>query len=174
VIIHGVWKVDFNTTFEPFEPQVCAIRNLLDFSFHSRNKAPLVFVSTILTALGWLAKSPDSTIPEAIIRDFGALEQIGYGESKYVSKMLIQDFAKASGIATAVFWITGPISKRGHWNKQEWFPNIIASSKHVKVLHETVANFNTINWVPVDLLSIIIMIELVGKLIDKTIIRGDT
>jgi hypothetical protein len=62
--------------------------------------------------------------------------------------------------------IAGPLSKRGHWNKQEWFPWIIASSKHVKILPETLVSFDTIDWVLVDLLSTI-MVGLVGKLVEK-------
>ena len=169
VIIHCAWKVDFNITIETFEPQIRGVRNLLDFSFHSKNKAPLVFVSSISTALGWLAKTPGSTVPEAIIRDFDAPEKIGYGESKYISEVLIDDFTKAAGIATAVFrtgQIAGPLSKRGYWNKREWFPSIIASSKHLKVLPETLASFENIDWLPVDRLSIM-MVELVEKLLDK-------
>ena len=128
-----------------------------------------MFVSSISTALGWLAKTPDSTVPEAIIRDFDAPEKIGYGESKYISEVLIDDFTKAAGIATAVFrtgQIAGPLSKRGYWNKREWFPSIIASSKHLKVLPETLASFENIDWLPVDRLSIM-MVELVEKLLDK-------
>jgi thioester reductase-like protein len=176
VIIHCAWKVDFNVTVETFEPQIRGVRNLLDLSFHSNNKAPMVFVSSISTALGWLAKTPGSTVPEAIIRNFEAPEQLGYGESKYVSELLIEDFAKRSGITAAVYrtgQIAGPTSNRGCWNKQEWFPSIIASSKHMNVLPETLANFENIDWVPVDTLSTI-MVELVGQLISKENRAGET
>lgn len=119
-------------------------------------------MSTISTALG-VAKTPGSLVPETIIRNFAAPEPIGYGESKYVSELLIEDFAKTSGVATTVFrtgQIAGPLSKRGVWNKQEWFPSIVASSKHLNVLPESLASFENIDWVPVDLLSTI-MVELV-------------
>jgi thioester reductase-like protein len=169
VIIHCAWKVDFNLTIESFEPQIRGVRNLLDFSLHSKNKAPMVFVSSISTALGSLAKMPNSTVPEAIIRDFEAPERLGYGESKYISEVLIEDFAKASGVPAAIFrtgQIAGPLSKRGYWNKQEWLPSIVASSMHLKVLPETLGAFENIDWVPVDILSSI-MVELVNKLVSE-------
>jgi thioester reductase-like protein len=169
VIIHCAWKVDFNLTLESFEPQIRGVRNLLDFSFLSKNKAPVVFISTISTALGWGAKTPGSAVPEAIIHDFEAPERIGYGESKYICELLIENFGKTSGISTAIFrtgQIAGPLSKKGLWNKQEWFPSIIASSKHLNTLPETLGTFEKIDWVPVDLLSTI-MVELVEKLISK-------
>jgi thioester reductase-like protein len=175
VVIHCAWKVDFNLTIESFESQIRGVRNLLNFSFYSRNKALLVFVSTISTALG-VAKTPGSFVPETIIRNFAAPEPIGYGESKYVSELLIEDFAKTSGIATAVFrsgQIAGPLSKRGVWNKQEWFPSIVASSKHLNVLPESLASFENIDWVPVDLLSTI-MVELVDKLVSQVSRAGET
>lgn len=169
VIIHSAWKVDFNLTIESFEPQIRGVRNFLDFSFSSKNHAPFIFVSSISTALGWLTKNPKSAVPESIIRDFDAPEDLGYGESKYVSELLVEKFTNATGITTAIFrtgQIAGPLSKSGSWNKHEWFPSILASSKHLQVLPSTLGSMETIDWIPVDRLASI-MIELTETLLHK-------
>jgi thioester reductase-like protein len=169
LVIHCSWKVDFNLTIESFEPQIQGVRNLLEFSSRSVNKAPLVFISSISTVLGWLGSNPKAVVPETIIHDFDAPENVGYGESKYVSELLLERFSKSSAITTAVFrtgQIAGPLSSKGSWNKQEWFPSIMASSKYLKSLPTTLGNMEVIDWIPVDLLSAV-MIELIPKILKQ-------
>ena len=160
VIIHSAWKVDFNLSIESFEPQVHGVRNLLDFSSKSAKKAPLIFISSISAVLGWMDYNPSAKVPEAVISDLEAPEKIGYGESKFVCERLLDLFNKASGITTAVLragQIAGPVSQTGMWNKQEWLPSIIASSKHLGMLPETLGAMNTVDWIPVDLLATIVV-----------------
>lgn len=176
VIIHSAWPVDFNLNVETFEPHIRGVRNLLDLSFHSKQKAPFIFVSSISTALGSLLKSPGSSVPEAIIHDHEAPEHIGYGESKYVSELLIEEFSKTSGITASVLrtgQIAGPVLKRGSFNRQEWFPSIIASSKYLNVLPQSLATFENIDWIPVDIISTII-VEVVNGLKKKDNRIGET
>ncbi|KAL2062092.1 hypothetical protein VTL71DRAFT_6358 [Oculimacula yallundae] len=160
IVMHTAWQVDFNLSMESFEPQIRGVRNFLDFSCKSANKAPLLFVSSISAALQWRDRNPSDKIPEDIISEFEAPEQIGYGESKYVSEHLLDKYAAASDITTAVLrtgQIAGPVLDGGLWNKQEWLPSIIASSKHLGVLPESLGAMDVVDWVPVDLLSTIIV-----------------
>jgi thioester reductase-like protein len=176
VIIHCAWKVDFNLSIESFEPQIRGVRNLLNFSFNSKQQAPLVFISSISTVLEWLSDNPESRAPAAVLHDFEAPENLGYGESKYVSERLIEEFSKTSGIQTAVFrtgQIAGPLSKKGSWNQQEWLPSTIASSKHLGILPDSLASFEVIDWIPVDVLSDI-MIELVNGILQRDQGKGQT
>ncbi|KAH7312108.1 hypothetical protein BKA65DRAFT_600962 [Rhexocercosporidium sp. MPI-PUGE-AT-0058] len=134
------WQVDFNLSIDSFEPQICGVRNLLDFSFKSPNKAPLMFVSSISTALHWMDSHTSAKVLEAVILDFDAPEHIDYGESKFVSEHLLHRFTAASGITTAVLrtgQIDGSVSDSGIWNKKEWLPSIIASSKYLGILPES-------------------------------------
>ncbi|KAH7390129.1 putative NRPS-like enzyme [Cadophora sp. MPI-SDFR-AT-0126] len=167
LIIHSAWKVDFNLSIESFGPQVHGVRNLLDFSSKSTKRAPLMFISSISATFGWMDSYPLAKVPEAIISNFDAPERIGYGESKFVCEQLLDRLTVASGITTAVLrtgQIAGPVSQNGMWNKHEWLPSIIASSKHLGILPETLGNMDTVDWVPVDLLSTII-VELAEKIV---------
>ncbi|PVH86351.1 acetyl-CoA synthetase-like protein [Cadophora sp. DSE1049] len=167
VIIHSAWKVDFSLSIESFEPQIHGVRNLLDFSSKSTKKAPLMFISSISAIFGWMDSNPLAKVPETIISDFDAPEKIGYGESKFVCEQLFDQFTTSSEITTAILrtgQIAGPISQNGMWNKQEWLPSIIASSKYLGILPETLGGMDTVDWVPVDLLSTIIL-ELAEKVV---------
>lgn len=176
VVIHCAWKVDFNLSIESFEPQVLGVRNLLNFSFDSRYKAPLTFISSISTVLEWQSNHPGEKVPSAVVHDFDAPEYVGYGESKYISERLLEEFSRNSGISTAVFrtgQIAGPISTKGSWNKQEWLPSLIASSKYLHVLPESLSSFEVIDWIPVDVLSDI-MVDLVGEILKSRQGEGKT
>jgi thioester reductase-like protein len=175
IIIHSAWRVDFNLTIESFEPQIHGVRNLLELSSKSQRRPPLVFISSISTAFSWLEKHSGAKVPKATLHDFNAPEEVGYSESKFVSELLVERFAKESGITTAIFrtgQIAGSLFKKGSWNKQEWFPSIVASSKHLNVLPRTLGSMETIDWIPVDLLSTI-MVELIGQLLHKNSTDGE-
>jgi aryl carrier-like protein len=130
IILHSAWRVDFNLTIESFEPQIYGVRNLLELSSKSQRRPPLVFISTISTAFSWLEKHSGAKVPEATLNDFNAPEEVGYSESKFVSELLVERFAKESGM-------------------------------------------ETIDWIPVDLISMI-MVELIGRLLDKNSTDGET
>lgn len=52
---------------------------------------------------------------------------MGYGESKYVSELLLEAAREKSGVSAAVCRVgqlAGPVSKGGVWNKQEWLPSV--------------------------------------------------
>lgn len=167
VVIHNAWQVDFNLAIESFEPQIRGLRNLLDFSFHSSNKVPVIFTSSISTAIEWMEQHPDDLVPEAVIHDFDAPQKIGYAESKFVSEHVLETFSKSSGLTTAIFrtgQIAGPLTGKGVWNRREWFPSIMSSSKHLDILPETLGKMESIEWIPVDVLSSI-MVELVEEVL---------
>lgn len=95
---------------------------------------------------------PSAKVPESIISDFDAPEHISYGESKFVSEHLLGRFSATSGVTTAILrtgQIAGPVSDNGIRNKQEWLPSIIASSKYLGVLPESLAGMDSVDWVPV-------------------------
>ncbi|CZR62914.1 related to nonribosomal peptide synthetase MxcG (component of the myxochelin iron transport regulon) [Phialocephala subalpina] len=169
VIIHSAWKVNFNLTLESFDSQIKGVRNFLDFGANSAKRAPVIFISSISTALKWLNKHPSEAVPEEIIQDFDAPEHLGYGESKFVSEHLLDRYSKDKGLTTAVFrtgQIAGPLTDKGAWNSQEWFPSLVASSKHLGAVPETLGSMEVLDWLPVDLLSTIIL-ELVEKVLDR-------
>jgi hypothetical protein len=62
--------------------------------------------------------------------------------------------------------IAGPLKSHGVWTRQEWLPSIIASSKYLGILPETLGTLETVDWIPVDLLASI-MAELVKTTTQK-------
>ena len=52
---------------------------------------------------------------------------MGYGESKYVSELLLEAGAEKAGVAAIICRVgqlAGPVVKGGIWNKQEWLPSV--------------------------------------------------
>uniref|UniRef100_A0A093VKL3 Linear gramicidin synthase subunit D n=1 Tax=Talaromyces marneffei PM1 TaxID=1077442 RepID=A0A093VKL3_TALMA len=161
-IIHNAWKVDFNHTVESFEKgHIAGTRHLVDLSRKCTYRAPILFISSISTALNWAQKNPGQSVPESIIDDLDSPEFFGYGESKYISERLIEAHSSSSGFTSSVLrvgQIAGPVlSTAGIWNLQEWFPSLLASSKHLGLLPESLGTINSISWVPVDILARIIV-----------------
>lgn len=167
-IIHCAWKVDFNHTIESFEKgHIAGTRHLIDLSRKCEYQAPILFISSISTALNWIQKNPGKAVPESSIEDLDSPEFLGYGESKYVAERLIEAHSSSSGFTSSVMrvgQIAGPVlSTAGIWNVQEWFPSLLASSKHLAMLPDSLGTMNSISWVPVDVLARIIV-----QLLDAT------
>lgn len=165
-IIHNAWKVDFNLSINSFETQIAGLHNLLLFSTQSKNHAHLAFLSSISATFNWQAQHPDLPVPESTIADPHAPEAIGYAESKYVCERLLDGFSVASNIPSTILrvgQIAGPVlSDKGAWGKQEWFPSLVASSRHLGLLPSDLGSMDVVDWVPVDLLANIMTELLLG------------
>ncbi|KAF4930706.1 Non-canonical non-ribosomal peptide synthetase FUB8 [Colletotrichum viniferum] len=158
-VVHNAWAVNFNMPFEAFEPHVKGVRNLADFAAKADRRVVMVFVSTIGTVSGW---TPDrGPVPEESLRgDWKIGGGIGYGRSKLVSSMILEDAAKVGDFPLSVVrvgQIAGPLAKQGAWSRQEWLPSIIASSLHIKALPKNLATMNEVSWVPVEIMSRMIL-----------------
>ena len=152
-IIHNQWQVDFNLSLSSFEPHVHGVRRLIDFCTESNNNPPILFTSTIATTLGW---SVSDTVPETLLEDW-SITTGGYGEGKLVASRLLDTAGARSGVRASVVrvgQVSGPVIQKegGMWNKQEWFPTIIASSLYLGKLPTTLGS-TFVDYVPVDLLA---------------------
>lgn len=169
-IIHNAWRVDFNHTIEFFEKtHIAGTRHLINLSRKCNYQAPILFISTISTAMNWAHQTP---VPESIIHDLNSPGLVGYSESKYVAERLIEAHSVSAGFVSAVLrvgQIAGPVlGAAGVWNVREWFPGLLASAKYLGVLPESLGSMDDcISWVPVDVLARII-IQLFGTMYDKT------
>ncbi|KAJ8071447.1 hypothetical protein OCU04_001767 [Sclerotinia nivalis] len=156
-IIHNQWQVDFNLSLASFEPHIRGVRNLIDFAAQSKHNAILSFISSIGATQGinW-----EHQVPEAIIDDWNSAA-LGYGSSKLISERLVAEAKKVSGVRTQVLrvgQVSGPVKKeKGRWNIQEWFPTIVSTSQYMKCVPKNLAVMNRIDWVPVDVLSNVIL-----------------
>ncbi|RDW77667.1 hypothetical protein BP6252_05720 [Coleophoma cylindrospora] len=156
-IIHNQWQVDFNLSVSSFEPHIRGVRNFVDFSVQSKHGASIFFISSV--AVGMQQGNNDS-IPEAPITEFASAEG-GYGQSKLISELILKAAASQSNVPCTVCrvgQISGPVNtEAGCWNKQEWFPTIISTSKYLGCLPNSLGAMSRIDWLPVNTLSSILL-----------------
>ncbi|KAK5239911.1 hypothetical protein LTR16_011367, partial [Cryomyces antarcticus] len=57
--------------------------------------------------------------------------------------------------------ITGPVSpayaQKAVWNPRELLPSLIASSRHLRMLPESLGDMDTVDWAPVDVLADVVV-----------------
>ncbi|KAK1750452.1 hypothetical protein QBC47DRAFT_394082 [Echria macrotheca] len=148
-VIHNQWPVNFNMPVESFEPHIRGVRNLADFSRKAAKRVPIVFISSIATTEGWKKREP---VPEESIHDLSVAIG-GYGRSKLVSSLILEKATEVSGVPSEIIrvgQIAGPMSEKGYWNKQEWFPSIVASSVYLGLLPDNLGWLNTVDWTPIE------------------------
>ncbi|KAL9583722.1 MAG: hypothetical protein Q9203_004958 [Teloschistes exilis] len=153
-ILHNQWQVDFNLVLSSFEPHIQGVYNLIDFSAQAAREVPIFFVSSISTIQNWNHRS--CKVSESFLPDL-TLPVGGYGQSKAIASLLLEEASGTSGIGGAVVrvgQISGPVrSFYGVWNRQEWFPTLIFTSRLLRCLPGDLASMNTIDWVPVDIMA---------------------
>lgn len=165
-IVHNAWVVDFNLSLSSFgEEQIRGVLQLLQFSARSKLGPCLDFLSSISAVLN-CNQADSSPIPELIITDWSVAEPLGYAQSKYVAERLLESATNA-GISCVVWRIgqvAGPVVTEGTmWNQREWLPSLIASSRFLGKIPTSLGPNNKIEWIPVDILSEIIMDFLLGQ-----------
>ncbi|KAK4212677.1 non-canonical non-ribosomal peptide synthetase FUB8 [Rhypophila decipiens] len=164
-IIHNQWPVNFNWDLSSFEPYIRGVRHLLDFCSDSPQQVEFLFISTIGTVGQVKLKGREQAVPERPNHELSP-HLNGYCASKLICEMIIEEHVRSSPHRTAaicrVGQIAGPALKNcGMWNKHEWLPTIIASSKYMGLLPSSLGSMDVVNWVPVDYLSEIVL-EMAG------------
>lgn len=148
--IHNAWPVNFNMPVASFEPHIRSVRNIGDFASQASKRVAVVFISSIGSGDQWDTRS--GPLPETRLEDL-TLPSGGYGRSKLVSSLILEDVARAGDFPAAVIrvgQIAGPEGKAGVWNKHEWLPSIIASSLHLGVLPGTLGGMERVDWTAVE------------------------
>lgn len=155
-IIHNAWKVNFNHRVEAFEdPHIEGVRRLVEFSLASERKAHIHFVSSISTIEGYSPENGPS-IPEVIFDDPTVALRQGYGESKHVSERILAVASAKCGIPASIHrvgQIGGPTGDKGMWNKHEWVPSLVATSKTIGKIPTSLGAVS-VQWVPVVCITI--------------------
>ncbi|KAI1444785.1 acetyl-CoA synthetase-like protein [Annulohypoxylon stygium] len=155
-IIHNAWPVNFLLPLKSFEPSIAGLVNLLEIAKHGLKKPALFFVSSISAAMGAETQVPEDVLPDPKQL---VLKQ-GYARSKYVGERLLDSYVEATGRKAAVLrvgQVAGPVELGGTWNKWEWFPSLVRSSKFLGKLPKTLGTSSRVEWVPVDELAKIIL-----------------
>ena len=159
LVIHNAWSVNFNINLQSFRPQLDGLVNLIELVTEASLCPALLFISSISSVMSH--RSLTGRIPEEGIQSNTAPGPNGYAESKHVAEVLLEYAGSKLGIPTSfarVGQIAGPVKRRGVWNKAEWLPSLVLSSLHLGVIpHSLGPRFDTIDWVPVDLLAEILL-----------------
>lgn len=150
-IVHNAWMVNFNHPVESFEhPHIEGVRRLVDFSRQSARNAHIHFVSSVAAVGAW---TPDMgpSIPETAIQDARVCLPQGYGESKYIAEQILTAASTSARVPSTIYrlgQIAGPLSKEGRWNTQEWVPSLIATSKTIGMVPNSLGDMK-VDWIPV-------------------------
>ncbi|KAF2137213.1 uncharacterized protein K452DRAFT_236204 [Aplosporella prunicola CBS 121167] len=151
--IHNAWAVDFNHTLESYEPtHIAGTRRVVDFSLQSQHRAHIVFISSIASVGNWptLGSGP---VPERFFEDERAPLPQGYGESKHVAGRILGVAAQQAGVPASIIrcgQLAGPRQEKGCWNRHEWLPSIVHTSKNMGMVPANLGNQDIVDWVPMD------------------------
>ncbi|KAK3933529.1 hypothetical protein QBC46DRAFT_433925 [Diplogelasinospora grovesii] len=140
--------IHFLMPFKEFRQHIKGVRDFLQFSYRSPRHPPFLYISSLRIAYF----SNMHHIPEEISYDLLAIAG-GYSQSKYVAERMVEAYVRSTGLPAAVMrvgQIAGPPPR-------EWFPTLLRASQHIGALLSTLGRHNDIDWIPVDILSQIIM-----------------
>ncbi|GLA30077.1 putative NRPS-like protein biosynthetic cluster [Aspergillus niger] len=176
LIIHNAWTVNFNLPLAAFEPQIQGVVNLIDFVTRSPRSPHLFFLSSISSVMGHY-NGESGLIPETVLTTTTSAPN-GYANSKYIAENLLdyaaqqqqeqqnhtqQARAAPSFSFARVGQVAGAVRSPGLWNRAEWFPSLIQSSRHLQALPDTLGPMDRIDWVPVDILAeVLVELALLG------------
>jgi thioester reductase-like protein len=156
--------VNFNWSLSSFEPQLAGMVNLINLSHASALAARITLTSSVASTD---LTNSSVTIKEEVAPDLGlASSDFGYGTSKLIAEMLLARAAEQSGVHATIVrvgQIAGPVrrGKKGMWPMREWFPTLLATSRHLGMLPSGLGVMEAIDWVPVDVLADVLL-ELAG------------
>ncbi|KAK4496129.1 hypothetical protein PRZ48_012108 [Zasmidium cellare] len=162
--IHNAWQVDFNVSLEHLaKTHIVGVRELIHLSASSKHNAHIFFISSVGAVSNWKPCPEDKSsagVPETIIHDWTVAGSVGYSQSKLISERLLAHATTECNIPTTICrvgQIGGPSTGPGCWPKQEWFPSLLLSSKHVGALPTSLsAAQDVIDWTPVNDIAAII------------------
>ncbi len=107
----------------------------------------IMFVSSVSSILNWTAYYPeDKLTPEKSLTgvDYNVALPMGYGKSKHVGERMLAVAPERSSIRVDILrvgQVAGPIAPDGRcWNKSEWFPSLIQTSKSPEYIPDALMN----------------------------------
>ncbi|KAB8223675.1 hypothetical protein BDV33DRAFT_166905 [Aspergillus novoparasiticus] len=157
-VVHNAWRMDFNISVDSFDDvHIRGVRHFIDFSLQSIHNAHIFFMSSIGTIGGWtLTHGP--SVPETPLEDCDVTLRQGYAEAKHICERICLAASQKAGVPTTLLrlgQIAGPTTENGMWNRQEWLPLIVATSKAMGKIPRTLGSM-PVEWTPVDTLATII------------------
>ena len=165
-VIHNAWPIDFNRTLQSFQTSLDGVVNLISFAAKANLSPSIFFLSSISSVINYHNTSNAETlIPEAVITDLSCAAPMGYGESKYLAERMLDYAAHKLHLNTGtarIGQIAGTAREPHGWNRNEWLPSLVVSSRYIGALPESLGSngsggqcgmMDEIDWVPIDQLA---------------------
>ncbi|KAF8439511.1 hypothetical protein BGX38DRAFT_875482 [Terfezia claveryi] len=161
-ILHNAWTLDFILQIDKFEVHINGVRSIINLSMASQRRARVMFISSIASTVNWYKLHPGTQLNEEILLDWSVPPSYGYPESKYVAERLLHLASTSIKECPPIDiirmgQIAGPVDGPGTWNKNEWLPFLLESSRALGVLPGDLGAMDNCDWVPVDTCGKIIM-----------------
>ncbi|KAJ6094742.1 hypothetical protein N7467_002255 [Penicillium canescens] len=159
IIVHNAWDVNFNRSLTSFQPLIKGAYDLFDISRRGRFRPHFFFVSSISTIQNWNISMGGRSAPEDLIQSPDAVPHQGYAESKHVVERLCYHMSSVARVPTTILrvgQIAGPSLSMGNWNRSEWLPALVETSRSLRKIPSHLGNANNIDWIPVDFVADII------------------
>ncbi|EED17424.1 NRPS-like enzyme, putative [Talaromyces stipitatus ATCC 10500] len=194
--IHNAWPVNFNQALQSFQSSLSGVLGIISFTAHAKRQPVSTLFLSSISAVSSYHKIPDAVhndlVPEEIIINPMCSAPMGYAESKYVAERMLNYAAqkldhKNIGIAR-VGQIAGTVTKEQGsphgWNRHEWLPSLVISSRYLKAIPETLGSsissmtegnedtagvLDRIDWVPIDQLASLLVEILFGLSSTETV-----
>lgn len=158
-VVHNAWPVNFNMPVDSFEPHLRGVRCVADFATLAAKRVAVAFISSIGTVENWdsAARGP---VPEKRLEEL-SLALAGYGQSKMIGSLILEDAAKIGDFPVAVVrvgQIAGPEADAGAWNRHEWLPSIVASSaRRLGALPRDLGAMDRVDWTPCERVASLVL-----------------
>lgn len=160
IIIHNAWTVNFMLPLKAYRSQLDGLVNLFRLAASRSDPPKLQYISSISSVMQLMRVSSASSIPEEVVHNFNAAaHDVGYAKSKLVAELLCDAAAQKLNIPVSfvrVGQIAGAVGEgvNAVWNMTEWLPSLVITSISLGVLPDRLgAEFDQMDWVPVDLVS---------------------
>ncbi|KAF9737834.1 hypothetical protein PMIN02_001133 [Paraphaeosphaeria minitans] len=163
LIIHNAWTVNFILPLKAFRSQFDGLLNLFRLAGSRSDPPRLLYISSISSVAQLPRVSSALSIPEEVVRDSNAPYEIGYAKSKLVSELLCDAAARTLDISVyfaRVGQIAGAVGEGvdAAWSTAEWLPGLVVTSISLGLLPDDLgAELNQVDWMPVDLLSKVLL-----------------
>ncbi|KAI8626018.1 hypothetical protein F5Y19DRAFT_466792 [Xylariaceae sp. FL1651] len=149
LILHNAWLVNFNLKLSAFRAQLTSLVNLLTLATTAAPR-PMrtMFISSIGAVAGLEPGAPAS-------------ESVPSETSKLLAELLCDTASRSLQIPVEIVrvgQVAGSSTQSTAWNQSEWLPSMVISSLLTlgRVPSDLGPHFSTIDWIPNDLLGVII------------------
>ena len=175
-LIHAAYTVNFNLSLQLFEPHIAITHNLLSLTASVKRSLPAQFIFCSSTAAVGSTQGCYN-IPSARVSFPHDNPATGYGQSKLVCERIIEAAAQKSRARATILRIgeVVPSLVRGSqsWDRNQATLLLVRSALHVGVLPDSLGSQDAMAWLPVDVVSRIVL-ELSGLWDNDQTLVSDT